>query len=319
MERRKQNINQEVLASGICSPSHLSKIESDAAVPGEKVQQLLLKRLNITLKENYTTPSPKEFTRFHDRFQQVLNQRDRIAANVLKKDIHLFLIEHPLYQYKFSLLLMETSLMFLNSVDISTIKTNISVLLTIQGDMTAKQLFHLYIIEGIVAYLENRFTNALHIFSDLYKQRAEYPLEEWEMAELHYVLSLAALSDYRYIPAIDHVQEALSFFNARMLAKRSIECLIVSCIAQKQSGNAEDALATLKKAKEIMKNTGASESSGIIEQNMGACYSLLLDSERALLHFHESLRVKNKPLEQIATILSIMKEYKKIGRYSTCN
>ena len=312
MERRKQNIKQEILARGICSPSHLSKIESDATMPGDKVQQLLLQRLNITLEEDYVSPSPKEFTQFSERFQQLLNQRDRLAADLLYKEIHLFLEEYPLFEHKFSLLLMEIRLMFMISKDLATIKTKISILVTIQDDMTAKQLFHLYIIEGIVAYMENRFTNALHIFTDLYKRKADYPLEEWEIAELHYVLSLAALSDYRYIATIDHVLEALSFFNAHMLVKRSIECLIVLGIAQKQSGNAEDALATVKKAKEIMNNTGASESSGIIEQNLGACYSLLGDPERALLHFNESLKVKDKPLDQIATVLSIVKEYKKM-------
>lgn len=133
------------------------------------------------------------------------------------------------------------------------------------------------------------------------------------MAELHYVLSLAALSDYRYIASIDHAQEALSYFNTRMFAKRSIECLIILGIAQKQSGYPEDALVTVKKARDIMKNTGTSKSSGIIEQNLGACYSILEDPKRALLHFHESLKVKDKPLEKIANISSILKEYKKMN------
>ncbi len=205
----------------------------------------------------------------------------------------------------------------MTSTDFNDIKTNISALVPIQSDMSHAHLFHLYIIQGILAYKEHRFTNALHLFTDAYKLSKETRMEDWELAELHYVLSLAALSDYRYILAIDHAQEALSYFNAKMLAARSIECLLILGIAQKHTGNINDAIVTFGNAREIMTNNETSKFLGIIEQNLGACYSLLPDSERSLHHFTQSLLAKENPDKQIITILSIVKEHKKIGAEET--
>ena len=313
MERQRNNMKQEDLAKGICSPSYLSKIESGSAIPGGDIQRLLLLRLNISYKKSYAGPSSDEFSHFSERNKKILNRRDKVNADLLCKDIRFFLEEHPLYQHRISLFIMETRLMLMTSSDLSIVKMNTSILIAMQDEMEHHQLFQLYLIKGILAYLENRFTNALQIFEDAYMLTSKFRIEDWEFAELHYILSLAALSDYRYISAIDHVQEALSYFNTKMLAKRSIECLLVLGIAKKHIGNADDALITFEKAKEITMNTEDYESLGMIEQNLGACHSLLKNSKRSLEHFNKSLDLKADPNEKIVTILSIVKEYSKLG------
>lgn len=311
MERQKQNMKQENLARGICSPSHLSKIENGTTIAGYDVQQMLLQRLNISLENAFANSSPEQFTQFNERFKEVINQRDETVANLLCQEVHSFLEENPLYHYKINMLLMETRLMLMTSTDFTDAKKNMLLIVTAQIELSHAQQFHLYIIQGIIAYMENRFTNALHIFTDAHKLTREYRAEDWEMAELHYVLSLSALSDYRYIPSIDHAQEALVYFNAKMLATRSIDCLLILGIAQNHIGNVNDALVTFNNAKEIISNSGISKSIGMIEQNLGTCYSLLKNSERALHHFNQSLSVKVNPNDQIVTIWSIAKEYKK--------
>lgn len=150
-----------------------------------------------------------------------------------------------------------------------------------------------------------------------YNMTQKHKFADWEIAELNYVLSLAAISDYRYIIAINHVQDALLYFNAIVQPKRSIECLIVLGIAQKHTENVDDAIETFKKANEIMFNTNTLQYQGVIEQNLGACYSLLKDSIQSLRHFKRSIEVKIQPEEKFITILSIIKEYKKIGETRT--
>lgn len=317
MERMRQNIKQDVLARGICSPSHLSKIESNATVPGVKVQQQLLKRLNISLNERDIDPSSEAYTHFFKRFEKLLGQRDDVAAKLLHKDIHSFLDSYPLYQHTVSLLLLINRLDLIVTKDLTAIKEGYSLLASIQNEMTKNQKFHLCMNEGIIAYMENRYTNALHIFSDLYKRHKEYDLEDWALADLHYVFSLASLSDYRYLATINHIQEALAYYNAKILVKRSIECLLILGIAQKHNGDIDEALATFNKAKEIMTHTDTTQYIGIIQQNLGACYSLKQDTDRALVHFNKSLKAKEQPLEKITTILSIVKEYKKMNHIET--
>ena len=43
-------MKQEYLASGICVPSYLSRIENGLVIPSEDIQQHLLKRLNIPIE-----------------------------------------------------------------------------------------------------------------------------------------------------------------------------------------------------------------------------------------------------------------------------
>ena len=310
LERQKSNIRQDELALGICSPSYLSKIENGTAIPGDEVQQLLLQRLNIPSESVFIHTSPELLIQFKKSFKEVINQRDKLAAIELRQDIRSFLAENILYPHKVTLLLMETRLQLMSSSDV---KENISLLVPMQGDMSHTQLFHLYIIQGIIAYKESRFANALYIFTDTYTLTKKHRMEDWEMAELHYVLSLAAISDYRHILAIDHAQEALSYFNAKMQAVRSIECLLILGNAQKHTGNLNDALLSFEHAKEIMTTSGFSNYLGMIEHNLGACYSLLKESERALRHFNQSLLENENPDSQIVTILSLVKEHKKKG------
>lgn len=317
MERLKQNMKQENLAYNICSTSHLSKIEHGTTAPSDFVQQQLLQRLNISLESTVNNSSPAQFIQFREHFQGVINRRDKLAAESLCQEIQHYMETHPLYDYRFDLLLMESRLLLMTSTDVLAIKGSLDIWVATKNELSNNQQFDLYIIQGIIAYKENRFTNALTIFKDAYKLSQEYRMEDWEMAELHYVLSLAALSDYRYILAIDHTQEAIVYFNAQMLAKRSIEALLILGIAQKHSGDAEDALVTFKRAKEIMQNSETNTFSGVIEQNLGTCYSLLGNSERSLHHFNQSIHANDTSENQIITILSIVKEYKKIDDIAT--
>lgn len=317
MERLKQNMKQDILANDICSTSHLSKIEHGTTVPSDFVQQQLLQRLNISLENAVSNSSPVQFIQFRERFQDAINRRDKLVAESLCQEIHSYLETHPLYDYRFDLLLMETRLLLMTSTDVTAAKSSLDILVATKNELSNNQIFHLYTIQGIIAYKENRFTNALNIFKDACKLSQKYRMEDWEMAELHYVLSLAALSDYRYILAIDHSQEAIAYFNTKMLAKRSIESLLILGIAQKHSGDVEDALVTFKLAKEIVRNTETTNFGGVIEQNLGTCYSLLGNSELSLYHFNQSLSANDTSENQIITILSLVKEHKKIDDRET--
>jgi transcriptional regulator with XRE-family HTH domain len=50
--RRKQNKTQEQLCQGICSVTHLSKIENNAKEANPKTLQMLCDRLQISLDES---------------------------------------------------------------------------------------------------------------------------------------------------------------------------------------------------------------------------------------------------------------------------
>ena len=306
-------MKQEYLASGICVPSYLSRIENGLVIPSEDIQQHLLKRLNVPLDALNNNGDEAKLAYFKSLFKTVINSRDKEKAKSLYHAIHIYIEEHPFEPNRLTLLVMETRLMLMLPDTSSEIKSSVLILEEFKKEMSTDQLFYLSSIQGILAYHKNEFRQASEIFMNIFNLIKSYRMEDWEMAELYYISSLALLSESRYILAIDYVKSALSYFNQEILIERSIECLIILGIAQKDSGVLTDAIATYQKAKEISSKIDSLKFIGMIEHNLGAAFSLLKNHEQALFHFQNSLRAKPKPTQQIVTVLSILKEYYKNG------
>ncbi|WP_277584740.1 helix-turn-helix domain-containing protein [Psychrobacillus antarcticus] len=312
LERQRQSIKQEALASGICVPSYLSRIENGLVIPSEDIKHHILMRLNIPVDTLVSSSSEENTIQFKLRFKQVINSRDKVLAKQLLHKIHLYIEEHPLEADRLTLLLLEARLMLMLPDDLE-IQRSINILLGFKKEMTIEQLYYLYTIQGITAYQDNQYSQASHFFKEVFKLIKGYRMEDWEMAELYYISGLSLLSESRYILAIDYVKEAVSYFNQEILIERSIECLIILGIAQKNSGVLKEALATFERAKDINLKIESRKFNGMIEHNLGSCYSLQKQSEQALQHFFNALDFKHNPDDKIVTILSLLKEYHKNG------
>ncbi|MET0959126.1 MAG: helix-turn-helix transcriptional regulator, partial [Psychrobacillus psychrotolerans] len=94
LERQRQNIKQEALASGICVPSYLSRIENGLVIPSEDIKQHILMRLNIPVDTLVNSPSEESAIQFKLRFKQVINSRDKELAKQLLLEIHLYIEKH---------------------------------------------------------------------------------------------------------------------------------------------------------------------------------------------------------------------------------
>ncbi|MFB5087431.1 helix-turn-helix transcriptional regulator [Psychrobacillus sp. PGGUH221] len=313
LERQRQNMKQEYLASGICVPSYLSRIENGLVIPSEDIQQLILMRLNIPLDSLKSEVNQEKLIQFKSQFKTVINTRNKQKALTLQQDIHNYVEIHPFEPNRLTLLLLETRLMLMLPDQTSIIKKNLVILTGFKKEMDPEQLFYLYTIQGIVAYQNNQFSQASEFFAQVFTFIKSYRMEDWEMAELYYISSLSLLSESRYIMAIDYVKSALSYFNQEILIERSIECLIILGIAQKDTGALKEALATFEKAKEISFKIDSSRFTGMIEHNLGTYHSILKNQKQALFHFHNSLDAKIKPNDKIVTIFSLLIEYFKIN------
>ena len=312
LERQRQNIKQEALASGICVPSYLSRIENGLVIPSEEIKHHILTRLNIHSDPSVNRPSDEHTLQFKFQFKRVLNSRDKELARELLSEIHQYIEEHPLEENRLMLLLLEARLMLIFPEEYD-MKNNIYILEEFKKEMTIEQIFYLYTIQGISAYQDNRFSQASQLFEDVYQLIKGYRMEDWEMAELYYISGLSLLSEARYILAIDYVKEAINYFNQEILIERSIECLIILGIAQKNTGLLREALSTFERARGINSKIESSEFNGMIEHNLGSCHSLQKNSSQALQHFFYSLEAKSSPDDKVVTILSILKEYHKNG------
>ena len=80
LERQRQNIKQEALATGICVPSYLSRIENGLVIPSEDVKHHILMRLNISSDTSNSIQNEKMIVQFKYNSSKVLNSRDKNLA-----------------------------------------------------------------------------------------------------------------------------------------------------------------------------------------------------------------------------------------------
>lgn len=313
LERQRQNMKQEYLASGICVPSYLSRIENGLVIPSEDIQQHLLKRLNIPVEALDSAGNEAKLSQFKTLFKNVINSRDKQKAKILYNDIHIYIEEQPFEPNRLTLLVMETRLMLMLPDYLNEVQSNLTILEEFKKEMNTEQLFYLSTIQGILAYLNDNFRESSEIFNQIFNLIKSYRMEDWEMAELYYISSLSFLSEARYIISIDYVKVALSYFNQEILIERSIECLIILGIAQKSTGVLKEAVITFEKAKDISSKLESSKFKRKIEHNLGACHSLLKNHDQALIHFQNSLNESSYPADNLITIVNILKEYHKMS------
>lgn len=311
LERQRQNMRQDRLASGICSPSYLSKIENGTAIPGEDIEQMLLQRLNIHLDYVHQPISPSTIDHFQQQFIQIINMRDKQAAQALCQEIRSYLAKYKHNSYTINLLLMETRLLLMSAP--VEVENNLKLLNSFRNDLLPNQQFHFYLIQGILTFNRNQFSNARHLFTKAEEITKQYKMSEWELAELHYILSLTAISEHQHSLAIAYLEKALAYFNRKMLIARSVDCLIILGNAQKHTNHVQKALESFESAKEIMLAHPIINRLGMIEHNIGSCHSLLQNHEQAVHHFEESLSIKKQATSQIYTVLALLKEHKKVG------
>lgn len=83
--RRLNSITQADLSRGICSISHLSKIENNSKEVDDQTIDLLLQRLNLNLKE--IQESYISLKKLLDQFMQAMVYYDRNQASLLKEEL----------------------------------------------------------------------------------------------------------------------------------------------------------------------------------------------------------------------------------------
>src|SRR5690625_5369525 len=84
IERIKRNMKLESLARGICSVSHLSRIENGQTNPSEEIQQELFNRLEIYIKDpmnQINSDLQEKIDEVYRNCVSVINLRDQEGAS----------------------------------------------------------------------------------------------------------------------------------------------------------------------------------------------------------------------------------------------
>jgi HTH-type transcriptional regulator, quorum sensing regulator NprR len=321
-ERIRQKMKQVVLARGICTPSYLSKIERNQIAPSEDIAILLFNKLNMdidTIQEK-DYQSEAEFEYFiKDTYKKVLTVRDDDFTELKLKELE---SKSPLFEndsLHYSYLLLVLRLRLTLGKDMVARKKDIDNLAKLSSNFNYKHLYQFNIINAIYFYFIKNLKKSVEHLEEVLKIAEEIALDNWEKAELNYLIGLVYTADGRIFNAIAYIRKALEFFRENLHMKRVLECYVLIGLTQKKSEQFEEAFESYFRAKQLCDEFGLDSQKGLVYHNLGSLYGIMGNSSEAISHLKKSIHFKKVKSAQLVSILGIIIEYSKLNNEAVVN
>lgn len=311
LERIRKNMKQIVLAQGICTPSYLSKIESNSIVPSQEVIDLLLNRLQLSITHNKDLDDESYLKHIREiYFNAVMNKDRELAAQQLKEiNAERYLFNDATNYYTYQLMVLRLTLIV---QDIQNDTSELIMALSeLSGNFNEYQMFLFNSCVGNYYYFKYDYALSLHTFEKALKNYQNSSVEDWETADFHYMLSMIYLQQQRLVICVDFIQKALTYFKDNFYYFRAIECYLVLSIAQKRSFKLDEAYETMQLAKRITIQLNLEAHFSIIFHNLGIILAERGEWEKAIEHYIDSMTLSDEVDNKLICIYSIIREYSK--------
>ncbi|WHY72045.1 helix-turn-helix domain-containing protein [Fictibacillus enclensis] len=204
--RRKQNKTQEQLCQGICSVTHLSKIENNVKDANPKTLQLLCERLNIsTEEENRKSDQVSRLLEtFFDSMERLQKDSAQQLYKVLEKQKDYIQCTEMIYLYE----LYRLRYMLMTN-ELGEFEKTAQQMRKYQSKFSPFELFLWDFLQGVYHGQRQQFTQALAIHSRN-EQKAE--LYHTKVTDYYYYLSAVHGHLYHYSLSIHYAYKALRVY-----------------------------------------------------------------------------------------------------------
>ncbi|WP_027964697.1 helix-turn-helix domain-containing protein [Halalkalibacillus halophilus] len=314
--RVKQNMTQENLAEGILSISYLSKIESGHIKPTEEIIDLLSKRLDVdTEHEKKLLDEDK----LHEWFQQLLNKDVENAKQTYESYIKELVIFDD--SYLFYLLQIYKLRYYLLIQDREKMNEQVATLKTLSRDFTRLEQFYWYKFYGDYFYIKQLNSDALDSYSKAEETLTLLKINEEEMYDLYMSIAIVA-NHLENIPiSIEYTQYCLEHYRKKYDLQKCVECHVLLGLTYRFSKYYVKAEESYKTALDLSDQLNDDSLKRLCYQNIGMLKSLQGYSESAIKYYEQSyqLRVNESGSIKLVSVISLIKEYVKIGSMKEAN
>ncbi|MDQ0975033.1 transcriptional regulator with XRE-family HTH domain [Neobacillus niacini] len=286
--RRKQNKTQEQLCQGICSVTHLSKIENNVKEANPKTLQLLCDRLQISLEdENKKSELVKhKLDMFYDAIERLHQDKATILYKELqeyKEYVHCtdMIYLYELYMLRYYLLLHDFSVFEESSRGIHKYISKFSPFEAYIWDL----------LQGIYYGKKEQFPQAL-----LFLSRAENKAEEYQAKITEYYYFRSALHGHlsHYSLSIHYAYKALHVFQQTNNLLRMVHVKMILAVNFIHIGEFEkgkEMLVHILSDAEMLQDT---ETKALSLHNLGFLYYRQGNLEESLNYYSQALQHKEK-------------------------
>lgn len=321
-ERAKQEMKQIVLAKGICTPSYLSKIERNLIEPSEEVATLLFNRLGMELGKLQKNDQEKEIEFLNilkGTYKKVITTRDKKFAqqklDYLEQQ-NPFFENHSIY-YTFLLIVFRFKLILGGDLEVREKELVAMKELSDHFDPYHEYLFK--VNKALYYYSAKNRPKAIEYLEDVLSIIDDVILEEWERAELNYMLGVIYTDDGRVYHSIEYIRMALDFFREHFLMSRVLDCYVLIGITRKKSEQYQEAFEAYLKAKQILDEFNLDFEKDLVYHNLGSLNAVMGNSEEAIRYYEKSIQYKADEKSPLISILCLVLEYSKMDNKKLVN
>ncbi|MFS1519563.1 tetratricopeptide repeat protein [Bacillus sp. SCS-151] len=297
--RKRTGLTQQQLVEGICSVSHLSKIENNSTEMSKETMHLLCERLNIQLSEekHHINRIEKDIKSLNKALTSLNIQKSQmIYTNIIEKKEW---IESTTLVFLFNIVIFRYYLFF-NELSKAQ---HIKALLMKQEKKFSQHERILYdLFVSIYYHKKNNPKKSLDILKKIQQIEQDPP------SEVYYYLSLSYGKLNKYSLSMLYGEKALEKFQKDNNYLRIIDTQLVIAINLKQTGAFDEALeiylTLIDKAELLNSNRHLAK----IYHNMGNLYFLKKEYHKASQYFKKSLEIKEFGSEDYIITLSGLSE-----------
>ncbi|MDM5156905.1 helix-turn-helix transcriptional regulator [Bacillus sp. DX1.1] len=300
--RKKQNKTQEQLCNGICSITHLSKIENNFKEAHTKTLQMLCERLQISIEEENkkTQLLKRKLDLFNDAMERLHKEQAAALYKELSEQKEYVQCTEMIYVYE---LYMLRYLLFLNQF--SEFKKASSKM---KRDVTKYSSYELYLwtfLQALYYGRTERYVQALEILNRIEEKAEQY---SEKLTEYYYYRSAMHGHLYQYSLSIHYAYKALRIMQNtnNILRIVYIKMIIaVNLIYMGEFEESEQMLIPVLSDVELLQDTGMK---AIALQNLGFLYYRQGDSKKMFEYYSQALELKKKHTTSYYVTVSSMAE-----------
>jgi HTH-type transcriptional regulator, quorum sensing regulator NprR len=310
--RKLNGQTQEELAHGICSISHLSKIENGHETPSDHILEHLCRRLNTSLKDIDPKEAVHSMNEQLDSWNIYLTNQNIEESTLLYKKLakQLEVCKDPPTLLKYKLFHLDYCLL---TEDLTGAAQLVRELKPFKVKLEPDLKFHFLFIFGNYYFKRGAYLLSLKCYIQAEELMKEKPHKS---PELYYRLALVNLALYRTYYSAKYAETALSQFNDNCNFARSIDCQNVCAINAIRVNHFTEATKYLDDAFHISRLLREDEGMSWTYCNLGYLSFKQGEIEKSIHYYEKSLDLSlNEDSEKnIITCYRLARSYHKLNQ-----
>ncbi|MBU5266782.1 helix-turn-helix domain-containing protein [Virgibacillus proomii] len=311
LERTKRNMTQGELSEGIVSLSYLSKIENKKTKASPEIIQLLCDRLGIEVMDETDLQIEGKCKEWYDMLfdrydKHIITAKYEELQQLMNRSINNHTLMFEIHQIRYFIVLR----------DLGKALQKMNELHDMVDSFNYEERYYWHKFKGDYYSHKEDYDQAMRDYKLAEEKFRLANINEEEIADLHYALSIVHSKLWEILEAIDYAKQAMKVFQQNYSFIRCAQCHILLGISYQRIKKPDRAIKNFNLAMNLGKLSNNEDIIHLAHHNLGYFHSMMGNSEEAIKHY--LIATENKDLTdktKLEAITRLIQELYTIGDY----